>query len=165
MRKSIIRDIPIQKLRAIVARAESMTDIVRAVGLVKAGGSITNSRKVLLDLGLDLSHIPVGKSRNRGIPSKRRMTVGRLLPQLVKGSGITRYNAKRHVIAFGLLPNVCDVCKMLPSWLGKPLVLVLDHINGVNDDYRMENLRLLCPNCNSQTSTFAGRNIGRNVTG
>jgi len=38
-------------------------------------------------------------------------------------------------------------------------VLVLDHINGVNNDNRLENLRFLCPNCNSQTATFAGKHI------
>ncbi len=44
-------------------------------------------------------------------------------------------------------------------WRRQALVLVLDHINGVNDDYTPENLRLLCPNCNSQTPTFCGRNM------
>ena len=39
------------------------------------------------------------------------------------------------------------------------LVLELDHINGVGDDHRLENLRLLCPNCHSQTETYCGRNI------
>jgi 5-methylcytosine-specific restriction endonuclease McrA len=43
-------------------------------------------------------------------------------------------------------------------WNGIPLVLVLDHINGKNNDNRQNNLRLLCPNCNSQQSTFAGKN-------
>jgi 5-methylcytosine-specific restriction endonuclease McrA len=47
---------------------------------------------------------------------------------------------------------------MDPEWHGRPLTLVLDHINGVNDDYRPDNLRLLCPNCHSQTPTFSGRN-------
>jgi len=50
-------------------------------------------------------------------------------------------------------------------WRGKPLVLVLDRINGVNDDYKTQNLRLLCPNCNSQTPTFCGRNMKKRRRG
>jgi 5-methylcytosine-specific restriction endonuclease McrA len=50
------------------------------------------------------------------------------------------------------------LCGQQPMWNGKQLVLILDHINGINNDNRLENLRLLCPNCNSQTPTFAGRN-------
>ena len=47
------------------------------------------------------------------------------------------------------------------DWLGKPLVLQLDHINGVFNDNRIENLRLVCPNCHSQFTTFAGKNKPR----
>ena len=47
----------------------------------------------------------------------------------------------------------------MPEWNNKELILILDHINGINNDHRKENLRLLCPNCNSQTKTFAGRNV------
>lgn len=68
---------------------------------------------------------------------------------------------KARLIREGVLPNVCAECGLGPQWNGLPLVLVLDHINGVNDDNRLENLRLLCPNCNSQTETFAGRNFKR----
>lgn len=51
----------------------------------------------------------------------------------------------------------CDNCK-ISEWLDKPISLQLDHINGINNDHRLENLRLLCPNCHSQTETFAGKN-------
>jgi len=56
----------------------------------------------------------------------------------------------------------CDKCQ-ISSWLGEKIVLELDHINGVNNDNRIENLRFLCPNCHSLTPTFRGRNINKGV--
>lgn len=53
----------------------------------------------------------------------------------------------------------CSICGQEPIWNGKELVLTLDHINGHNHDDRLENLRWVCPNCDRQLSTFAGRNI------
>jgi predicted nucleic acid-binding Zn ribbon protein len=57
--------------------------------------------------------------------------------------------------------NICSICGQLPEWLNKKLVMVLDHINGIKNDNRLVNLRLLCPNCNSQTATFSGRNVSK----
>lgn len=54
----------------------------------------------------------------------------------------------------------CRDCEIGEEWNGKPLSLQLEHINGINNDNRIENLTLLCPNCHSQTDTFAGRNKG-----
>jgi hypothetical protein len=69
-----------------------------------------------------------------------------------------RGSVKRRLIKEGILVKRCAVCACEPFWLGKPLVLRLDHINGIPTDYRIENLRLVCPNCDSQLETFAGRN-------
>lgn len=69
-----------------------------------------------------------------------------------------RTHLKGRLFKAGLLDNKCAVCSCPPTWREEPLVLVLDHINGKNTDNRLENLRLLCPNCNSQQSTFLGRN-------
>lgn len=66
---------------------------------------------------------------------------------------------KRKLISSGLVENKCSVCGCLPFWNGKILVLILDHKNGKKRDYRLENLRLVCPNCNSQLDTFGSRNI------
>jgi hypothetical protein len=68
---------------------------------------------------------------------------------------------KRRLLRERLLINRCVECGLEPIWQGKPLVLVLDHVNGDSSDYRLDNLRLLCPNCNSQQDTFAGRNNRR----
>ena len=50
-------------------------------------------------------------------------------------------------------PNQCHNCK-ISEWRNKSIVLELDHINGISNDNRLENIRLLCPNCHSQTETF-----------
>ncbi len=70
----------------------------------------------------------------------------------------SRTNLKSKLIKAGILAEECAVCG-LSEWLGKKLSLHLDHINGKSKDNRIENLRLLCPNCHSQTETYAGRNV------
>ena len=57
---------------------------------------------------------------------------------------------KLKLIKSGKLKNKCAVCGLGPEWQGKELILVLDYINGIQSDDRIVNLRLLCPNCNSQ---------------
>jgi hypothetical protein len=76
------------------------------------------------------------------------------------GRATRRTHLKNRLLRAGVLKNECSVCG-LTEWQGKPLSLVLDHINGVNDDNDPGNLRLLRPNCHSQTDTFSGRNIKR----
>lgn len=71
---------------------------------------------------------------------------------------INRY--KKRLVENGLLEYKCSICD-LDKWMGNEIVLELDHINGINNDNRMENLRFLCPNCHSQTDTFRGRNTNR----
>jgi DNA-binding CsgD family transcriptional regulator len=81
---------------------------------------------------------------------------------LVAGTVRNRMNLKRRLIAEGIKEPRCESCG-LDAWHGAPLTLTLHHVNGVRDDNRLENLQLLCPNCHSQTDTFAGRN-GRSGT-
>lgn len=69
-------------------------------------------------------------------------------------------NLKNRLLNEGLLDYKCYNCS-LSEWLGAKISLQLEHKNGNNVDNRIENLCLLCPNCHSQTSTFAGRNIGK----
>jgi Zn finger protein HypA/HybF involved in hydrogenase expression len=78
---------------------------------------------------------------------------------LVENSKNGRHNIKRRLLREGLIENVCSECGLKDTWNGKPISLELDHINGVNNDNRLENLRMLCPNCHSQTETFKSRNI------
>jgi hypothetical protein len=54
--------------------------------------------------------------------------------------------------------NKCDICKCEPIWNNKPLVFVIDHIDGDASNNKRKNIRLICPNCDSQTDTFKSKN-------
>ena len=73
-------------------------------------------------------------------------------------STMRSYNLKNRLIAQGYKEAKCESCGIEEQWNGKPLVLELDHIDGNNKNNSLINLRILCPNCHSQTPTFRGRN-------
>lgn len=68
-------------------------------------------------------------------------------------------NLKHRLIDEGILEYKCKCCGNNGEWMGKPITLQLDHINGINNDNRLENLRLLCPNCHSQTVTYGSKRL------
>lgn len=76
----------------------------------------------------------------------------------VKNSKFTRSHLKTKILKYKLLSHKCSVCGLEPEWNGQRLTLQIDHINGINTDHRIENLRFLCPNCHSQTPNYAGAN-------
>ena len=90
---------------------------------------------------------------------------GALSEEIFKENSLhTTQTAKNRILRNELIPYSCDnkKCflhgKINPSWAGDGIVLHLDHKNGISNDHRLDNLRFLCPNCHSQTETYAGRN-------
>jgi hypothetical protein len=81
---------------------------------------------------------------------------GRTIAELLQTSR-NRWHVKKRLIEAGILENRCAWCG-LTEWRGQPLAIELDHINGQRNDHRIENLRMLCPNCHSQTDTHGARN-------
>lgn len=73
-----------------------------------------------------------------------------------KNSVYDRKDLKRKIIKEGILEYKCSMCG-ISEWMNKPLSLQLDHINGINNDNRLENLRFLCPNCHTQTPTWGSK--------
>jgi hypothetical protein len=84
-----------------------------------------------------------------------------LLPlEKLLSEGRCTTNIKARLIAAGLLQDRCSECGLI-EWRGRKLSIQIDHVNGIHNDNRLENLRMLCPNCHSQTDTFGARNIAR----
>lgn len=132
----------------------SVAETLRRLGLVPKGGNYRTVRADVSRLKLDVSHW-LGLAHLRG--KTRRLPRLPLCDILVDGSEYSRTHMKKRILQEGLLKNECILCGQIPEWKGKPLVLILDHINGKNNDNRLENLRILCPHCNSQQGTFCGR--------
>ena len=139
----------------VVGESTTYKEVFEKFGLRNKGNSHNALRKRMREEGVDGSHL----AKNwEGVAEYSRLQKKPLEEYLKKDSSANRYHLKRRLIREGVLENVCSECLQKPEWKGKPMVLVLDHINGVNNDNRLDNLRLLCPNCNSQQDTFAGRN-------
>ena len=149
---SVIGTMSREDLLSLIDKSSSRREILEKMELRAAGGNYNSLNRRLLAEGVDLSHFDL--KRTPGV-CQSKIPLDRIL---VEGSHYCRGNLKQRLISGGFLEKWCAQCGQGPEWDGKPLVLVLDHINGVWNDNRLENLRLLCPNCNSQTSTFCGKN-------
>jgi HNH endonuclease len=91
------------------------------------------------------------RARERAIPLDELLAVGPVR---------SRFNIKRRIVNAGLKRDRCEDCG-ITEWRGRALSMALHHVNGDGQDNRLENLRLLCPNCHSQTENFAGRGVVR----
>ncbi len=145
-------------LKLAVKNSLSTRTALKELGLKPAGGNYKNIKKHIERLGLDVSH-HTGQGYLRGKTHSYSKPIP-LKEVLVSTSYYSTSMLKTRLIKEGLLKNKCATCN-INSWLKKELVLHLDHINGVNIDNRLNNLRLLCPNCHSQTDTYCGKNKGK----
>ncbi len=155
---SPVHRIPLAQLRRQVAKAGTFRSILRHFGLPGQGGSIHTLRRRLIHHEIPHKHLRTGYAHAKGFPGYLRVTAAVLLPRLLVGANLSGSTVRKYLIRTGVLANLCAICSLLPRWNGKPLTLQLDHKNGKRSDWRLSNLRLLCPNCHSQTPTYGGAN-------
>jgi len=148
-------------LEKITKESSSINQILLSLKLDNKSASYRSLKERLAFDDIDFSHIVLGLAHNKG-KSFISKTKTPLEDILVINSTFSRTNLKIRLLKEGLLNNKCSICGQLPIWNNKPLSLQIDHINGVPDDNRLENLRILCPHCHSQTDTFAGKSNRKN---
>lgn len=136
-----------------VASNISIAGTIRSIGRAIVGSNYKWVKKEVDRLNLDISH---WRGRAHGTTPQHKHPTETIF---IENSKISRGVAKKRIIKDRLIPYKCSRCQCEPVWMDERLVFVLDHINGVRNDHRLENLRFLCPNCNSQGDTFAGRNL------
>jgi hypothetical protein len=152
------RKTPINWTKDLVTTAVGVSinysEVLRYLGLSTHYGNFETLKKYLKEYDIDHSHFT-------GAPRHANVNVSRTLEEvMVRDSTYNRSNLKKRLLTEGILLNECSICGLGDEWCGKPIVHQLDHINGINYDHRIENLRMLCGNCHGQTPTYAGRNKG-----
>lgn len=156
MAKSIINTISSDKFAEIVSKHKSISDILEYFGFSKSSGSMSKLVKDrIIREDIDISHF--NKSGIQG--GKPKYDLEDILVENSSYSNIDRL--KKRILNAGLLEYKCAECGNTGEWNGKKLVLQLEHRNGKHDDHRLSNLCFLCPNCHSQTSTYAGKNANK----
>ena len=150
---SKIYQISDEEFKKIVQEANSYSDCLRALGLGTKGGSSTDIlKRRIKELNCSIEHF---NSYNKSKKPQQKYLLDEIL---IENSTYTNISClKKRLINEQRLEYKCARCG-ITDWLGQTLSLQLDHINGINNDHRIENLRFLCPNCHSQTNTYAGKN-------
>lgn len=145
-----------ENFRPIVEKSKSIGEILDNIGLRKAGGNYLVINKYINLYKIDISHFETIKDRHKKMIES---FVKRPIEEyLVKGRSCHSSSLKKRLYKEGYFIPVCSICGQGENWHGVKISLILDHINGEHSDNRIENLRIVCPNCNAGLSTFAGRN-------
>ena len=153
-----------ENLEKIVKDSLSKAQVLYKLEIKAAGGNYKTLDKYILLYNIDTSHF-TGKVWNQKERYRPFGKVANLEDILVENSLYSSSTSlRKKLLKEGLKIHKCESCN-LSKWLEKLIPLELDHINGINNDNRIENLRLLCPNCHAQTDTYRGKNIRRNKHG
>jgi hypothetical protein len=142
-----------EKLEKVVSEALSIAEVCRGLGLKSCGGNYKTLKDKFKLWDIDTKHF-TGQGHNQGDKFKPFGKKYELEEVLIENSPYkSSYHLKARLYKEGLKEIKCEECG-LEYWNNKVITLELDHVNGITNDNRIENLRILCPNCHSQTETF-----------
>ena len=145
----------IDQLKNAVKEARSYAQVLKKLGLVEAGGNYAQIKKYIQENNLEIKHFK-GQGWNKGMTGLIRFSLP-LEKILVRNFYFQSSHLKKRLFIAGLKEPKCEQCNWAEKTSDGYLPLELDHINGNHYDNRIENLRILCPNCHSLTPGHRGR--------
>ena len=150
-----------RQLEQAVISSTSIRQVLMKLNLREAGGNYDQIKKYIKEYDLDSKHFK-GMAWNKGLRGfgKPHIPLDKIL---VNGSTYQSFKLKKRLFKEGLKQPKCEFCGWAEKSIDDYLPLELDHINGKRHDNRIENLRVLCPNCHSLQPTHRGRNRNKNT--
>ncbi len=152
-----------KQLKDAVIRSKSYRNVIKILGLIPAGGNYEQVKRHIRNLQIPTDHFTfMGWRKDSKIP----VVPAKLIEDiLVKNSDIQSFKLKKRLFKLGLKKQSCEMCNWSKKSIDGRIPVELDHINGDKRDNRIENLRILCPNCHSLQSTHRGLNKKRSDGG
>jgi hypothetical protein len=148
-----------ENLKRAVLSSTSVRQVLDKIGLVQAGGNYNQIKKYIKENNLNIKHFK-GRGWNKGL---KGIGVPRISIKdiLVKNSNFQSFKLKKRLFSSGLKHKKCEDCDWAKLSKDGRLPLELHHVNGDNTDNRIENLKILCPNCHSLEPTHRGMNSSK----
>ena len=150
-----LRKYTLEELKDALATSISYRQILDKLGVTPAGGNYETLRKAIAHFNLDTSHLK-GQGWNKGkkVGPKRPIE-----DYLSNKYSCTSHRLRQRLLKENFFEPKCYNCEKT-EWLGSPIPLELEHIDGNHQNNTLNNLTLLCPNCHALTSTYRGKNKG-----
>lgn len=145
-------------LEVIIKESRTYTETLKKLNLRAAGGNFKTLKNNIKKYNLDISHFDSDAVRKEKLNNYTNVFIKKNINDyLVEDSTYGRGHLKERLYKEGLKERKCELCGQEEIWNGKKMSLILDHINGVWDDNRIENIRIVCPNCNATLDTHCGK--------
>lgn len=140
----------------MVNNCKSISEVIKHYGLVATGGNYHSFKERFKAFGIDTNHF-IGQSWAKGVAPPTTHTKETFIDKVLKkgGKGWRSSAIREKLYFFGLREKECEKCG-IKEWNGVDITLHLDHIDGDHSNNELSNLRILCPNCHSQTITYCG---------
>ena len=141
-------------LKFHIENSKNKSEVLKKIGLKPFTGNYDTLNKYILLYDINITHFTLGFKKNNKPVNKIS-----LIEILISGSTYCNTTSlKKRLYKEGLKERKCEKCGQDENWHDEHISLILDHINGVNNDNRIENLRIVCPNCNATLPTHCGKN-------
>jgi len=137
-----------ENLKNIINSSFTYSDCLRKMNLSTRPGNFVTLKKYINIHSIDISHFQTNNYHHNDNFIRKDIN-----DILVENSTYSRSKLKKRLYEEGYKNRFCEMCGQGEQWMGRKMSLILDHINGINNDNRLENLRIVCPNCNATLDT------------